>query len=146
MREADWAGAHHFDLKGTIIEVKGTFKAPIKVKSDSGTEGIHVFENPATRGGPAAARPIKTKYKALLEEERVKVAKLEAIIAQLKAAEADDLETEALERMQTKATRRFKNLTVTTLKEIWAKWCPHEESPLQKTAIVTILVGKLFAD
>lgn len=144
MREVDWAGAHHLDLKGTIIEVKGTFKAPIKVKSDSGTEGI--IENPATRGGPAAARPSKTKYKALLAEERVKVAGLEATIAQLKAAEADDLETEALERMQTKATRRFKNLNVTTLKEIWAKWCPREEPPLQKPAIVTILVGKLFAD
>lgn len=114
------------------------------MKSDSGTEGI--FENPATRGGPAAARPIKIKYKAMLEEERVKVAGLEATIAQLKAAEADDPETEALEMMQTKATRMFKNLTVTTLKEIYAKWYPREEPPIQKAAIVTILVGKLFAD
>eukprot|EP00964_Phaeocystis_antarctica_P119404 scaffold83131_cov42-Phaeocystis_antarctica.AAC.1 len=37
--------------------------------------------------------------------------------------------------MQTKATRMFKNLTVTTLKEIYAKWCPREEPPSQKAAI-----------
>ena len=106
-----------------------------------------MFENPATRGGPAgAARPIKIKYKTLLKEERAKVAELEGTIAQLKAAEADDPETEALGMMQTKATRMFKNLTVTTLKEIYAKWCPREEPPSAKAAIVTILVGKLFAD
>ena len=115
------------------------------MKLDSGTE--EMFENPATRGGPAgAARPIKIKYKTLLNEERAKVAELEGTIAQLKAAEADDPETEALGMMQTKATRMFKNLTVTTLKEIYAKWCPREEPPSQKAAIVTILVGKLFAD
>jgi len=77
---------------------------------------------PAHRGGLAgAARPIKIKYKTLLKEEKAKVAELEATIAQLKAAEADDPENEALEMMQMKATRMFKNLTVTTLKEIYAK-------------------------